>query len=258
MFGQLREMAPRGLGVLIAFMSVAWAPTALCAGSIPVVLANEAMSEYMASDLVLIGFFSGIDPLSPLSFTSDVDPAGRSFSYSLLAGSMYNGQQIIDLASGTLNGTTWTLSSTGSLGSTVWSTSGTMTINYNAGNDTDTDTQDLNRFDKDKVKTGDVHTTSTSELTAAGGTVMDKKFLTDKNGDKIPGSDKTSEYALSAAGAWNLQVFGSFTLTSSGISPPDGGAGTFSVSLVPEPSSSILLFLGSSVVGVCLWKRHRI
>lgn len=232
------------------------------AGNIPVLLATEVMIEDEATnDALLIATRFGVDASSPLHFTSIVATNGQYFSYSLDSGSMYQGTPISLTGLGTLSGSTWTISSSGSLGpmgsATAWSTLGTTAITYNAAVGSDTDKADADWMDKDGKKIGDVHSDSTSKPSSDGGyDVMDTTYRTDKNGKKVPGSDMKTNDKISATGDWNMQAVGPIGITSSGFSPPNGGVGSFTVGIVPEPPSAILLLLGAPLVGACRRKKR--
>lgn len=84
-------------------------------------IANEIMMYEQSQDLSYIADRFGVDPASPLSFTTYVDPAGHSFTYSLKSGSTYQGRPIVLTVSGALTPERyWDVSSSGSYGGVPW------------------------------------------------------------------------------------------------------------------------------------------
>ena len=94
-------------------------PGRLLAGSLPPWAANtEVMMNTEAAEMTFIGRYFGPDDASPLSFTSNQDITGQSFSFNLTPGSTYLGQSMSLTASGSYNTTTseWDITTSGSLG----------------------------------------------------------------------------------------------------------------------------------------------
>jgi hypothetical protein len=98
------------------------------APSDPVVLANQAMIHAQGEEATFVALEIGVDPSSPLNYSSYVDPEGQSFAFSLNAGSTYLGQPFALAASGTLNPSTqtWNVSTSGSYGGAPWEVTSTL------------------------------------------------------------------------------------------------------------------------------------
>jgi hypothetical protein len=218
-------------------------------------LATVIMMANSEANAVFIGVQFGTDSSSPLNFTSNVDAAGQSFSYSLNPGSTYLGQAISLTSSGVLSsdGTVWTLTSDGTFGATSWSTTGTASTSTDpSGVTTDHHTYDLK--DKNGNLTGDF---TLDDRTITGKTSTDSGFRTDTSRKPVPNSDFTSTDSLSD-GKWTFNLVPLktsnmiFPVIGTGFSPPAGGVGTFTTTIIPEPASLILLTLGVSAVFGCL------
>ena len=215
---------------------------------------TELMMADQEANTLILGFLFGADPHSPLNFTSNVDSTGLAFSYSLNPGSTYLGQPISLNSSGSSDstGTNWTLSAQGMLGSTAWSTTGTATITLQGNG------FKIGGTYKFGSNGGDFHLQS---LSTANGSSTDSGFFT-KNGQQVPSSGFASTDKL-VDGDWKLTTsipippgLG-ITIESTGFSPPNGGTGSFTTTVVPEPSSLTLLLIGSCGVLGCRWcRRH--
>lgn len=94
----------------------------------PALLANEVMIHAQGEEAAFIAKQIGVDPSSPLNYSSYVDPAGQSFNFSLNAGSTYLGQPFTLAESGTLNPSTqtWNLSASGLYGGSPWQVTSTL------------------------------------------------------------------------------------------------------------------------------------
>ena len=230
--------------VMLVFMAAA--PVARAAPLNQVQLLTELMIESQGDNAGYLGLMFGPDASSPLVFSSNVDPSGTTFSFSLNPGTTYQGQSLTLSGSGVFDPSTsmLTASSSGMLGSKAWTTSDSETVISNG--DKFSVASDSNLFDP-AAKAFDRH--RITDLFSDGISV-NAGFYTDKDGKKIPGSDFTSTDTWKLqnpdAGNWqyaeNAPGLG-FTVASQGFSPINGGAGSFTASVVPEPSAS-LLFLG--------------
>jgi hypothetical protein len=221
-------------------------PTPGRAGSVP--LATEILMANQEANSLFIGDFFGVDSKSPLNFTSIVDTGGQFFTYSLIAGSNYSGQPISLTSSGMLDaaGTVWTFSSSGTFGTTSWSSTGTA-LTSTSGDITD-DKHDYDFKDNNNRKVRDIHLDS---RTINGKSSTDSGFKTDATGTKVPGSDFDSTDTMDGT-QWTFNLkpksgmsFDNFPIVSTGFSPTDGGVGSFTTTIIPEPSSLTLIVLGA-------------
>lgn len=131
------------LSYVVAFALIALFTTlsqsAYAAGPLnPVQLANEVMMHAQGEDGQVIASRIGVDPNSPLNYSTHVDPAGRSFTFSLTSGSTYLGQPITLSAAGTLNPSTqtWSISSYASYGATRWTVTTSLVPSVSADTST--------------------------------------------------------------------------------------------------------------------------
>ena len=118
------------LAVVLIAMSTILSQGAYAAGPLtPVQLANEVMMHTQGEDTEFMAAQIGVDPNSPLTYTTYVDPKGQSFTFSLQSGSTYLGRAITLIAAGTLNPSTqaWSISTAGTYGGVRWTATGTLT-----------------------------------------------------------------------------------------------------------------------------------
>src|SRR5262249_49951118 len=97
-----------------------------------------------------------------------------------------------------------------------------------------------NAIDENGKKVGDV---DDDKKVDSDGTSFGRYWFTDVNGNQIGNTFPINDQRKRAE--WNWKVDGSvmaFQITSTGFSPIDGGAGTFTmtISAVPEPHSLLL------------------
>ena len=64
------------------------------AGTVDVATLTQLMIENQGNDMTLLGLGFGVDPGSPVKFTSTVDASGMSFSFMPVSGSTYKGQMV--------------------------------------------------------------------------------------------------------------------------------------------------------------------
>lgn len=274
---------PRAFTLLVLSFCLI-SPGRLFAGSLPAWAANtEIMMNAEAAEMTFIGRYFGPDNSSPLSFTSNQDIAGQSFTFNLNSGSTYLGQAMTLSASGFYNTTTssWDISTNGTLGSPgpnemTWSSSYVASITGDptfliVGNTTvpipGFPILDMNFTGALLVSVPPpIPVTLVASLLTAQGTVA---------GFNVGPTAGVYDVLLSAGG-WTLVTGGfflagldpngggfNFRVASSGVvTPTTGGLGTFTstVQSVPEPSSVGLLILGMLGMGVVgrRWKSPRV
>src|SRR5947209_1930894 len=84
------------------------------------------MMEAQGADIAALGRFFGADSRTVLSFTSFVNPAAKTFTYTLNPGIIYLGRALSLTSMGQSNAMSqWTWTSNLSLGTTSWSDIGT-------------------------------------------------------------------------------------------------------------------------------------
>jgi hypothetical protein len=206
----------------------------------------EALMQAQGQDLTALVRFFGNDGNAVLHFTSAVDVNARTFSFLLIPGSTYLGMPFSMSTTGSGNATdAWTWTTTSSLGTVTWTTTA-------SGQFVDPPSYFDIFVDIDLTK--DQHSFVTYEQTA--GRTVSVETTTFTSHDLITNVDtvyKTTqrfdEHVLQGpdAGKWIWgdvtadQVDGhTLNIQSGGFSPLDGGAGSFTATFVPEPSTLML------------------
>ncbi len=235
-------MRTKLIGVLLA-TATCLSPLGI-AGSFlsPAQLMTEVMIENQGNTATLLGYQFGAAPGSPLTFTSFVDPLGFGFTYSLVAGSTYNGEPITLNASAVFNPTTLVceVTSTGSVGDVQWTVSGVHNITLQP--DLVMDNASL-LFESDlrQITAVIIVTAVRPNYTSA-----DFGYLNDSHGIYIPGSDFLSSDTISHAAAPTRIAFEQtapgipLAVLTEGESSYLGGAGFFTTTVtVPAPALPI-------------------
>ena len=226
------------LGLIVAL------PVTGFAAPVDVATLTQLMIEDQGNDMTLLGLGFGVDPSSPVTFSSNVDLSTTSYSFMSAPGSMYEGQSLTIVASGVYDSTTSLLTTTASitLGATTYIDTGTLdlSVNSNYMNATELTPPMPTPFFAVDV--------TDDECFEKPGFFEDFCYYTN-NGTKIPDSDYLSIVSMSLPG-WTFQNYGDFLVSSVGSSPAAGGDGSFTatVSPVPEPSDLTLLAFGISVL----------
>jgi hypothetical protein len=209
----------------------------------PVIEATEVMIAAEQADASFIGSFFGPSPGSTLLFTSTVDPAGQSFSFTLASGSSYQGQAMTLTDAGTLNSSTgvWNSTSLGSLGATSWMGTGTQTITGDPMNSTIFTDLILPPFPPPPPPVFslnvniDYSTLVPLNLSTGTGTlsVLGHPIITVTSTDHLDPQGNIT---------WNVATI-QFFASSTGQSPVAGGQGNFNMVIqfaIPEPSTLIM------------------
>jgi hypothetical protein len=228
------------------------------ADAIDPVTLTQLMIEDEAQDSILLGSAFGVDPTSPIRFTSNVDVAGATFSYASVPNSLYLGQSVsINGTGGSFNPITDTLSisSTIVLGAATISADGSISVILVANPKTDFYKRN---FPKTPVPGGDAYDQECDSLTFPSGRSLATCQYTTLAG-KVFGAPFTEADKYDAkTGAWNVSESAphfAVAITSEGVSPPIGGTGTFTTTIsAPEPATLPLLLSGLMVLP---WARRR-
>jgi hypothetical protein len=242
------------VALLVLTSAVSWAnPTLTTTNLITELLMNDEVTN--AS---LMALFLGPDFSSQVTYTTFVDRANLSFSFSSQTGSMYLGQSLNLSGSGVFDPNTgiMSLASSGALGLTQWSTSGQFFVTGDSNGYQFTGQESLFSGGFSHLPPSPCLTWKfvDAELNDDGtslamGTWMN--VCTRRQGVW----DSEDIYADVGAGRIELEttVFGvpeTYRVHERGTSPPDGGPGenVITYSSTAEPSS--ILLLGIGVLGV--------
>ena len=252
--------------LLPALLAVAMPATGRA--SISVEIATEAMiADIQTNNLYLASLLGGA-PTIQLSYTSNVDPTGLAFSYTLDPGTSYQGQALSLTASGSFDTSsqTWSSAMSGALGPTPFSGQGVGDLKKNPdGTYTETlDGDEYEEKDGKKVKTGDKHLQVDFDL--KNGTSTSKGWRTDAKGDKVPKSDQNGNDRLNKDTkkwedvAWAVDPTGPFpvVIASSGTWAEEGGSGRFTTSItpIPEPATLVSGLIGTTCAALLALRRR--
>jgi hypothetical protein len=219
--------------------------------------ATEVLMHAQGADVHLLARVFGTDAASPLSFTTTV--GDTSFAYELMAGEMFRGQPVSVSGSGTFDSATssWAWSSSGTIGGSDWTSAGSaafigsqLTADWVATGSLIPLPFDV-KFDITLSGTipGDVTSKGSAQLTIANVPVPGIKVaVTDsyKNG-KFDWDFKT--------GSLN-PTLPPFAVHTVGEVPfESGGEGQFTSTVIPEPTTVVLVGMG--LAGVIARSRRR-
>lgn len=249
---------PKVLWITLATILIVESPTRASLSSYQE--ATEAMMNSQGLILSLAATHLGVDAgAESLSFTSMLDPLEKKFRYSLQDGSTYLGMPATLQVAGAFNDGTgeWLWTSSGHLGPTNLSGNGSS---YFFGDPMSTDV--FVTLTLDETIVSDVTYENTAIRTVSSGTITVKDIL----GIVKSSGKHTDEYITSGPnqGKWKWDTGlitgrdGKLALNSSGFSPaPDGGLGTFTVSItaVPEPGSLCLVGIATLIGGAAHLRR---
>ena len=228
----------------------------------PAQLMTEAMMGTQGGDAGLIGMFLGADANAPLQFTSFVDPTNFTFSFSLTAGSTYMGQPMTLSGSGSFDPNTGSLSalSSGTFGAESFSVSDSETWTNTTDGIAGLGDQTLSVNGSEKGRRVVTHRRFSRD-----GTSEESGHYVDEHGHRIPGSDfqEPDDYDTPDDPDWDfgtrrIREGGPYSVFSTGFSPLDGGAGSFTTTISPVPEPSSLLLVGSGMLGLAGLLRKRL
>jgi hypothetical protein len=238
-------------------------------GRADLLTATEMMIEHQATSALVLGAMFGPDQSSPLSFQSFVAPSGDSFSFATVAGMTYLGQDLAMSGSGAVDSTgSYDVLTNIKFGLAELQIFGKEVRKENPDGSIEF-TSDDDITDRDGKKTGDFHAVYTIVRDDTGRHTSKRVgYLTDKDGKKIPNSDfagvdrwntKTKEWDLLTSPDFPGEPGSPPVIASLGLSPEDGGPGTFTttISAVPEPSALTLAVTGAPLGLVYAWWRRR-
>ncbi len=218
----------------------------------PAQFITEFLAEAQGEDAEIVQTLFGNDSSSPLHFTSNVDVATTTFSYSLVPGSTYQGLGMNLSGSGVFDSGTnvWTLTSSGALGPTTWDSLGTDSI-------TNLDlTSHSNRHYRRGLEIQRRRDIEDDKDVNSSGVSFGRAWRT------FDGVQQGNTWGIldnvpKDRAEWNWSASGdalAALIVTAGVSPTDGGAGTFTtvISSVPEPES-----LTTFVIGAVILVGHR-
>ena len=189
----------------------------------------------------------GVDPSSPLSYSTYVDPSGQNFTFSLKSGATYLGHPITLNASGVLNPSTqtWSVASAGTYGGSRWivtsslvpapaPNSSTVAFNSSAKFDTSGLNHDIPLYDG-------VYCSPAFGYEGSGWS-EERCYYTWKGQRVGPGWLAGDGYGNWGWWNWYWEVnipYFQFSLAAQGSTPIDGGAGTFSTVVGPAQPACV-------------------
>jgi hypothetical protein len=230
---------------LLCVLALLFTPqTATCDQISSTVFSTEFMAEFSGETVETLARFFGPDFTTPINFSSFVDPAALTFSFSTVPGATYLGLPLMLTGTGVFDTatSTWSLSSHDSLGTTKWSFIGDAT--FNAADDGSNSAGD--EFDDDGNKKGDTHDIATIGNGRSAGVIWD----TDLKGNRTSPNRRLQDSTNIHSNTWNWDLnasdVGYFISTAGMVSFQTGGSGSFTtvIAPVPEPASDTLLIFG--------------
>jgi hypothetical protein len=237
----------------------------LCLGSVaasasPILTTPRLITELMAHDASanssMMALFFGADFGALVPFTSHVDPANLSYSFSSQPGSTYLGQSVTVSGSGVFDSNTGVLTTTssGMLGSTLWTTGGTLSVSRGVAGYTFTGVENFI-----SVPGGILPPTRCVTFTFTGAQLNDDgtsvAVATWMNECNNTSGTATQADTFEVSGHYLVITLlsgevHSIDLTDEGDSPEEGGDGDYTISFasVPEPDSLLLLSGGLAIM----------
>jgi len=247
-----------GIGLLFSIiLSISSAPQLFATPILPLPFeVTEMMMSAEAAEADLIGFVIGVDPDSLLNFDSKIDLDNKFFSFETITPSTYLGESIQINSSGNFNSSNglYEYTSEGSFGTDiVWTGSGfidpdpsidyTWTVRDPLLN-TIIATINLKATGDFTVKIVDGETKSVTSkwdyTFTLDPAIGPKQVVSGKGTDKYDG--KKWSFTTAMLNPDNNATM--FATSSNGESELGGGVGSFNVSIVPEPATISLFFLG--------------
>ena len=237
----------------LALICASEAVSSAQAGAIDVATLTQLMIENQGNAMTLLGLGFGVDPSSPVMFTSTVNPTAMSYSFMPVSGSMYEGQDVTVDGSGMYNPTTNVLTTTASigLGTTLFVDTGTLDLSTGS---TYLEATELTPPMPTPFFSEDM---TDDECKTVPGIFEDFCYYTN-NGTKIPGSNYLSVVSMTLPN-WTFLNSGVFVVSGTGSSPLVGGDGTSTMTImpVPEPSTWAMMVFGFAGVGFFGYRASR-
>lgn len=215
---------------------------------------NAAMQGNFEEDLMLLQVNEGVIT-APVTFTSQLNANTMSYSYSMVSGSVYNGQPATLTASGSFDSLTgqWTSTTSTRVGVDSWSTTGATTFTGSLDKAVVVGEEGLSSglqpdktWSKSKVtwfwNPASNRWESVGEITTVDkeGHIHIETEINDSEHDPEKFLDHITEEGMQIRGQYNFNT----------------GLGTLVVSPVPEPTS--LFLLGSGILGLGGFFRKRL
>jgi hypothetical protein len=221
----------------------------------------ETLIQAQGLDLTWLVRAYGNDSTAVLHFSSTTDVAARTFSFTLLPGATYLGMPLMMSSIGSGNSASaWHWTTMATLGAQSYMTTGSG--QYIDPPNTEA-LFDLILPDLDKDQHSDVTYDQTAARTVSVETTSFTMFDFGSGKDIVyQTTQRFDTYVLQGpdAGKWvwsdntNNQVDGhALKMDSSGFSPLDGGAGSFTATFAPEPSTVVLFAVG--LLAICIVRR---
>lgn len=219
----------------------------MLAGTVsPFEQAVEALMDAQGANASLVGRAFGADQSAVLSFTSDVDALGTTFSYSLASGSRYQAQPITSEGTGALDPVTglWTMSSSGSLGDATWTGAGSGSFTG--------DPSFSFRWDWVLISGGTrgfLDYVSVGKLVVVNGGPESEELVTYTILGSPVGVSAGHDIIRLPDWSWDLggNINVGISVAAAGIQPAAGGAGFFTDRILPVPEASSLMMVISGV-----------
>ena len=215
----------------------------------------EMLIQAQQSDAAAIGTAFGPDAATTLVFSTNIDLAGKAFTYSLASGSTYLGSSATLDGSGSFDSISgsWNWPSHGSFSGNSFDSTGSMTITGDPVGDGPVNF-DVGPIGPFSLHYHEVYTEgplTTGSLGDGSLTIFGLPVVTFHTVDRFNINTGKMEYTQFSVG---------FAVDGVGVTPTHGGDGTFTMHIRPVPEPSTFALLGMSGLGIAGygWRRRRI